>query len=265
MPVPAAVTSALITGGASIVGGLLGRKKSRPDYAGQLEYIPKEIKARVEGAKAAGLHPLAAIGMTPAGTPAMIPGQSDTGSIIGEGIQAAAGAYGQAKGREHAQKIAELDLENRKLQNDWLQSQIAASNQKTLEAQTVSYPESYRRLRMTRDPAATALLAKTGNLPASAIPQSLKGEAKERLAITSDGDIVTIPGGTPTEKLEQEIGDFATIMPDNVTRAWEIFEQQAFEKLRRGVDKWLDRQKKFLPPPPKPYKGRKYTRPEYYP
>lgn len=257
MPGPL-VTSALVSGGATILGGLLGRKKSRPDYAGQLDYLKKSIPARVEGAKAAGLHPLAALGIAPAGQPAMIPGQSDTGSIIGEGIQAAGRAYGQAQARDHALKIAELDLENRRLQNDWLQSQIAASNQKTLESQAISYPEAYRRLRLTRDPKMMYEAPTRSN--ARAIPLPPEGQTY----ITSDGDVIQGPPGSPARLYEEDIGDWSQWMPDTVTRAWQIFKDQSMAKWKRGVDKWIDRHRPYFPKP-RPYKGKRYTSPEYHP
>lgn len=262
------VTSSLISGGASLLGGLFGRKsgtsKLRREYQMQTEYIPKQMQAKIQGAKDAGVHPLVALGMPLAGQPAQIsPGQSDTGNIVGQAISSGMRTYGQAKQNQHLQQIAALDLENRKLQNEWLQKQIDASAVKTLEARANSYPETYRQLRMTRDPAMSALLPKMKPLPSKAIPLN-PNDARERTAITSDGDIVIIPPGTAAEDLEREVGEWSNVMPDTVHRAWEVFKRQLMKKSKRFTDKQIEYYKRQLPS----YKGglpsgRWYNDPHY--
>lgn len=267
------VTSALISGGASILGGLLGRKSDQRastkairqqiagsketlehQYATQQKYIPQNIVAKVQGAKQAGLHPLAALGIAPAGTPAtgampIVPGQSDTGSIIGRGIEAAGRGYQRGQEMEYAKKIAELDLENRKLQNEFLMAQIDSSRKKTLESQVISYPEAYRRLRLTRDPVQTALQAKATKAtpvvtdPWDSIPKAHKDP---RFMVTSDGDIIEIPPGTPQSVLEDEIGDWSNLMPDTVKRAAEVFKAQGYKALKRFIEGEIERQKDIL-------------------
>ena len=58
--------AALITGGASLLGGLIGRKSAkstnRMNYMLQKEFAQKGIQWKVADAKAAGIHPLAALG-----------------------------------------------------------------------------------------------------------------------------------------------------------------------------------------------------------
>lgn len=61
---------ALISGGASLVGGLFGksqgkknRKLAREQMAMQKEFAQHGVRWRVEDARAAGIHPLAALGM----------------------------------------------------------------------------------------------------------------------------------------------------------------------------------------------------------
>lgn len=62
--------AALIGGGASLLGGLLGRESSRSSANRnidlQREFAQQGIRWRVEDAKAAGIHPLYALGASPA-------------------------------------------------------------------------------------------------------------------------------------------------------------------------------------------------------
>ena len=97
------------------------------------------IKSKVEGAKAAGLHPLAALGISTGSGPsgAVIPGQSpDAGSAIGQGINTYLNARQAQEDRAHSQQLATLGLEEQRLRNDWLRQQIMASKVKSLAGLT---------------------------------------------------------------------------------------------------------------------------------
>lgn len=109
------VTSALIKTGGSLLGGLFGRKsndqskrsahlaeqmnrQSMMHQAGLYGERNKQIRLRVRDAKAAGLHPLFALGASTAGfSPTAVlgggDGQSETGSFAGDSISAAAEGY----------------------------------------------------------------------------------------------------------------------------------------------------------------------------
>lgn len=114
----------------------------------------KALQDRVKDARAAGVHPLVAMGLTPAaGGPApssgqmgtgytnQIPGQSDFGSAIETGINTyldqkhhAQRMADLAETRAHAKSMGRLQVIEQKLRNDWLNQQIENSKRKGLAA-----------------------------------------------------------------------------------------------------------------------------------
>lgn len=248
------IGSALVSGGASLLGGLFGRKKSepKPDYEGQLKYIPREIQAKVQGAKAAGLHPLAAIGMSTSQAP-VIPGQTSTGSIVGDAIQAGAGGYAAAQQREYNKQMGELGLEKARLENKWLETQIANSQMSLAKQSAIPYPESYRRARLTRDPVLSQTLNRAGQASQMGprIPASVKADMTPRLGVDMEGNILEYPKGTAMEREEEEHGEWSQWMPRQLERAWENWKRQfkqtdtwrnfkKFAKMKYNID--FDRQ-----------------------
>ena len=127
--------SALVGAAGSIAGGLLGNasRSSAPDHywdnaALQKEFAQNGIRWRVADAKAAGLHPLAALGaQTTAYTPGYVGDTgsandysflADAGQQIGRAIDAKATAEERARNRVYQERANELTLENMQLQND---------------------------------------------------------------------------------------------------------------------------------------------------
>lgn len=91
-----------------------------------------EMRAKMAALQDAGLHPLAALGMSMSSgpnipMPNVVPGQSDTGSYVGEGIRAAMAHRADKQSRAHAQTIAGLQLEEQGLRNEWVREQIRNS------------------------------------------------------------------------------------------------------------------------------------------
>lgn len=126
----------------SVVGGLLGQsasaQASAQNYAAQKEFAQNGIRWRVADAKAAGLHPLAALGaQTPSYTPSAFVGDTswmgDAAQSLGQGIGRAAEAKMTAKERARQRMIADqsvsLSMETKRLQNQYLETQIAAQKQ----------------------------------------------------------------------------------------------------------------------------------------
>ncbi len=140
-----AVASAGISALASIGGGLLQNSSNRESieaaslandkaYERQKEFAQNGIRWRVADAKAAGLHPLAALGAqgsfyTPSGN-LSFGGQdygwlSDAGQSIGRAVEAGLSAKERAEMQAVRDEAARVDLDTRKanLENQQLQNQ----------------------------------------------------------------------------------------------------------------------------------------------
>lgn len=90
--------------------------QAEKDRALQREFAQKGIQWRVEDAKAAGLHPLYAVGATGASysPQAFIPGQSPTGDHYAQAGQALGRAAQSAVERRHQAEVRMLDKEERR-------------------------------------------------------------------------------------------------------------------------------------------------------
>lgn len=98
----------------------------------QRNRLDRNMQARMAALKNAGLHPLAALGMsTSSGSsvsmPNVIPGQGSSGSFIGEGIRAAMDHRADKQSRAHARTLQGLQLEEQGLRNEWVREQIKNS------------------------------------------------------------------------------------------------------------------------------------------
>lgn len=134
----------LISAGANIIGGLIGAKsaesakdatvaQSEADRALQQEFAKQGIRWRVEDAKAAGIHPLYALG-------AQIPTYSPQGIQIlpDDSMANAFAAAGQdiSRGidtmrtepeRQQARHLGALQIERAQLENEVIKNQLASS------------------------------------------------------------------------------------------------------------------------------------------
>lgn len=151
------ITSALVSAGSSMLGGIFGGGKvKRPSATEQIKFLlgnstpgkplprmsysqalgihdANMMKARMKGAEEAGIHPLYAIGAASAGSPVSLDvggGYADTGkqqamADMGQGLSRAASAWLTRGEREMEKFSAKLQLENQQLQNDRLRSEIA--------------------------------------------------------------------------------------------------------------------------------------------
>lgn len=125
----------------SVASGLLSKGSSGPSYQHQLDMQLNDAKLRsinqpswlVEGAKRAGLHPLAVLGMNMGSGQAYSVGDSgyqDTSWLndAGQGIARAAGALVDRKTRAQQDQFNQVQmqqkLENNDLQNQLLRAQI---------------------------------------------------------------------------------------------------------------------------------------------
>jgi len=202
----------------------------RKQYKYQERYLPRiasaQFQQRVKDAKDAGLHPLAALGIArssggPASSP-IIPGQNQTGSAISEGLRTGLQIHGQNQARKHAGQIAELQLDEQRLRNEWLATQIANDRIKAGAAAANAQRPTQR------DPVQT---------------QPAGNEADPITLVHPDGTKYPVFGGTPAEQLQKFIGEWADWMPQTLGRAWETFKEQT--RHGTGTKDWPDRYKKF--------------------
>lgn len=126
------VASALISGAGSLAGGFVdnyfNEKATDKAWKRQKKVLQNQVQWRVADAVAAGLHPLAALGMSPADGPSvglgssLGAGLSDMGQSVGRAAEAMLTPESKLTAR-----MALLAEERAGLENDLLRSQIAGS------------------------------------------------------------------------------------------------------------------------------------------
>lgn len=141
------VGAAAISAGADLLGGYLNREAQRDaneanarqaaqNRADQFHFAENSIKMRVDDANRAGIHPLYALGSPGMSfSPVAVGHTAETGmgnalAGMGQNISRAVGAYRSPADKVSAVSVAqqtvsnELELENKKLQNDLLRWKI---------------------------------------------------------------------------------------------------------------------------------------------
>ena len=93
-------------------------------------YIPRNIKATVKGAQAAGIHPLALIGGGQGfqSSPVHIDGQASTGAHYGDAVQAVGRTIAENNDQAKLIRQMENDIVYEQLQGSRLQNAIARKN-----------------------------------------------------------------------------------------------------------------------------------------
>jgi len=133
------VGSAIISGIGNLAGGLVDNyfnsQAMDKSYKFQKKVLQNQVQWRVEDAIKAGLHPLAALGMSPASGPSAMVGSSLGSALsdMGQNIGRAAEAYLTPQDKAAA-RLALLAEERAGLENDLLRSQIAGSHKALLTA-----------------------------------------------------------------------------------------------------------------------------------
>lgn len=141
-----------ISAGAQILGGLMGggtsaNKQMQQQWDMNVRALTELPSYQVRGYQYAGIHPLYGMG-NPAISfnPQQIGGGDDKASRLqqmGQGISRAAEAYTSQKERDLNTMSQELTVENQKLQNEALKTQIAGSMQAITRAgATVPYNDN---------------------------------------------------------------------------------------------------------------------------
>lgn len=116
----------------SLVGGLFGSsaaKKQQQQAQQWQEHMAKnQVRFRVEDAKAAGVHPLAALGASlhsPSFTPVSGPDFGDMGQNIGRALDAT--MTSKEKNDDYTKAAQALTLEKMQLENDVIRNNLVAS------------------------------------------------------------------------------------------------------------------------------------------
>lgn len=128
------VIGSIISGGMGLIGDNQDRKFHEglwnKNYEMQKEFAQNGIRWRVEDAKAAGLHPLAAIGASGAsGSPITIDGGSTGNRLasMGQDISRAINSTRTSPERVQAQLLGQEQIKKAKLENQLLEDQVRSS------------------------------------------------------------------------------------------------------------------------------------------
>lgn len=123
----------LIGAGANLLGGLFGQssadKRAQENIALQREFAQNAIQWKVADAKAAGIHPLFALGANTTSF-SNVAGDTSLGDAIkesGQDIGRAVGATADKEARALTLRAAQLDVERKGLENDVLRAELASS------------------------------------------------------------------------------------------------------------------------------------------
>lgn len=205
------------SGVGKVLGGLgIGGGEKRPRYKdalnAQMWADRNAWDVKMQKAKEYGIHPLAALGVSPAASPAGYlpsPDRFDP-SEIGQGIQRAANV-----GRDNIQReLDEAALEHAKLSNDFLKTQIAGSLQAISNSGSVPAVRSG----FSREP--TDRIATVGDkLKAWKSNQVGIDDGilpKHRLIVDQDGDTVRIinPEAVEDNEILMLLDAFTSTLPD---------------------------------------------------
>jgi hypothetical protein len=126
----------LISAGTSLLGGIFGSKSKKKaanmEYARQKDFARNAIQWKVNDAKAAGIHPLYALGTSTTQYAPQQVGGTDygiaaAGQELGRSINAVTGVGGRDQAFKRATQ--QLSLQRMELENQLLSSRIATANQ----------------------------------------------------------------------------------------------------------------------------------------
>lgn len=133
----------------SVIGGVIGgglnyfsqQKANEENIKAQREFAQNSISWKVEDAKRAGIHPLAALGASGyQASPSFM--SADVGSPIGNGISKGISKVGEALD-ENAVKMSELQLQNQQLENMKLAQEVASMGQSVASSGALPYYQSF--------------------------------------------------------------------------------------------------------------------------
>lgn len=204
-----AVAPSLIS---TVAGGILNDRsaKNANEQSADVsrEFAQSGIQWRVQDARKAGIHPLAAMGIPLSSGPSATIGGTDWSSALGnmgQDISRAAGAVQTPKERQKAAVLDGLKLERASLENELLRSQIASTNR-------ASNPPLPSTSTLSGDPTAqTGLTAGTRTVPVE-VSSAEKNPAKAAgyhpdltYVHTSSGGLAIVPSKDAKQLIEDQI------------------------------------------------------------
>lgn len=203
----------------ALTGGTIGgsewtraKRSTRQNYEYAMRYMPRLVKKQsgaaltgtVNAAKAAGLHPLFALGGASGGggAPAFsMPGQSPTGSFMDLGASAVRALT------KPATDIEKETLKQARIQTQLLQLELDKVKNPVAKPQPAN-PHGI----------VDATMDAYSTIQQPAPPQPHPTHYRERGAVNADGKDITVPRGTPGDFWEQEFGELGDMHPENIKR-----------------------------------------------
>jgi len=237
----------LISAGTSLIGGLFGassqKKANAKNAALQKEFAQNSIRWKVNDAKEAGIHPLAALGAsTAAASPSFKAGDygfiNQMGQDVGSSINRTLSPAGQSK--RYTQMAQSLSLRNQHLQNELLSAQIA----KERAAPAPGLPSPGDRYLIPGQPASAPGLVKTSPLKRQA--SAPENKTQEAGAVSDMGFTRTKYGYMPVmsddakKRLEDDtLGMLAWNWRNRIQPFFGFNQNPPSAPLPRGYDKWV--------------------------
>lgn len=191
----------LISAGTKLIGGLMDQNEAennreaayhaaQKQYENQKEFAQQGIRWKVADARAAGLHPLAALGAnTLSYSPVTISGGG--GSSLGAAVSSMGGDIGRAINstrtapeRLEAAALTKLQLEGLQLDNDIKRATVASAHQRMAQAANPPIPVD----------------------GPFAVPEEKKADERNPLMML-DSRVKTDPGTSPGKAWEDVLGD----------------------------------------------------------
>lgn len=176
-----AIGEALLGAAGGLVDTIFGRNTAEREYRAQKEFAKMGVRWKVEDAKAAGIHPLYALGANTMSYAPVSVGTDFAG--MGQNIGRAIDTMRTPAEKESAfnKTVEGLTLTRMGLENELLQSQIRVINQ-------------------------------PGNGPGMPVARSIPGQGSTAPADTMSAGPLTIqvdPGNTPAQRFEDQYGEVA--------------------------------------------------------
>lgn len=199
----------IISAGANILGGIMGSNEKKKDRQLQKDFAQQGIRWKVEDAKAAGLHPLAALGaqtmsFSPVsiGEPSIASGLAAAGQDVSRAVDAT--RTGGERISAYQKTVQDLSLQRMGLENELLASQIA----KTRAAGTPPPMPSSGDRYLIEGQANSPLVKTTAIERGAAAPEN---QSQEAAAVTESGFLRTPTGHAPVmskdakDRLEEDL------------------------------------------------------------